>query len=207
MEKSTAYILIILAAVVVYGFSQSYTGQIARSAGQEIYEAMPAPSLPSREGVNPIYNEQTQFVARIPSRKYIPAEPQSRSTLRITANSTNHTSCISNTCVVVSGPGTNQCWPPGSLCGTSAVPAPLFQPGCTDTDTSNYPTINYFVRGTATVTFNNGFQTSQTDFCNFTLGSNTLQERFCTSAIAQFISSNTVNCNQFNMTCSIGRCV
>ena len=208
MEKTTAYFLIILSAVVIYSFSSSYTGQIARSGGRYDY----------------VYDDtQTntfRVVAEPTTQTYIPStyydmkkyDMKKSKTFTITGNTTNHTTCLFNTCTVVSGPGSNQCWPVGSSCGnftnvSSATPAPLFTPGCTDTDSPFYPTINYFVKGTTTVTFNNGFQTSQTDFCNFTLGSNILQERFCTSAIAQFISSNTVNCNLFNMTCSNGRCV
>lgn len=213
MEKTAAYILILLSAIVIYGLSQNYVGQVSRSnpgiiasygegTGQPIYVA-PAPPL--REPVR-------QEAVYAPSRP-----PRTLTMTGNTTNQTNHTACVSNTCTVVSGPGPNQCWPQGSFCGLSVAPAlliPLNPPGCTDTDKQTYPTINYFLKGTATVTWPNSQQFSQTDICNFTAGPNVLTERFCTTANTLYIVSYNINCaqlvnnmTQFNMTCSNGRCI
>lgn len=233
MEKTSAYALILLSAIVVYGFTSSYTGQIARSGGNyyseyggesgtfQVYAKIPGEPSPAR---------QIQVYAPTVTR------PQSYQI----GNNTNHTTCLNNACVVVSGPGTNQCWPPGSLCGNLCgngvinpgeqcdPPGNTFQclggglclsncqcgspptnktrlnPGCYDTDTATYPTINYFVKGTVTIRLSTGATFSSTDSCNNTV---TLNEKYCVSPYTQAITGILTNCTQFNMACSNGRCV
>jgi len=191
MEKTTAYFLIILSAIVIYSFSSSYTGQIARNPSSKDYVTSLSPG------------GQLVYTAPQPSRDYIPRQqatqsrPKSLTLTGNTTNATNHTACLFNTCTVVSGPGSNQCWPVGSSCGVTVAPIV----NCVDTDTNNYPTINFFVRGTATQ--NSPFYASYTDTCNTQI---LLKEYYCNSPTGT-ISPMGVNCTQFNMTCSAGRCL
>jgi len=188
MEKTSAYVLILLTVLVIFGLSQNYVGQVPRTLTDNRYET-------TYEGVE---SGTFQVVAKPTEQTYIPRQKPAYITGN-TTNQTNHTACISNTCRIVLGPGPNQCWPIGSSCGIIVTPAPIVN--CVDTDTNNYPTINFFVKGTATQ--DSPFYASYTDTCNTPI---LLKEYFCNSPNGT-ISPIGVNCTSFNMSCSNGRCV
>lgn len=99
-------------------------------------------------------------------------------------------------------PVSHDCSADGKACVNGACTTVPANGTCDDSDSLTYPTLNYYMQGTATS--NNGTVISNTDYCN----GNALLEYYCSDPNVPIMSNLSYDCFvNDGMTCSNGRCV